>query len=577
MLLASLMPLLCALLPLVAMAQEAIERSTFRIKYIAEGAVYLDGGRAQGLNEGQKLIVEHDVAVPAAGTTNPAPPSTLVAELRVISVAASSAVCEIVSSTEPLAVGDTARIPQEVVEEQKQEQREQRLTGGREYPQLITFDSGDPVEEEARAAVPRPPSPEINRMRGRIGIEYDAILGHTNPSSTSSAVGIVARFDMTRIAGTYWDFSGYYRGRFTTISGNAQPLTITDMVNRTYHLSMTYNNPNSPWVAGGGRLYLPYAPSLDTLDGGYFGRRVSEHTSVGIFAGSTPDPTSYDYNPNQKLAGTFMNFAGGDFETTRYSATFGMAVSLIGWHANRQFGFLEAGVFFKRNFSIYDSMEVDTPHISPVNPNPPPGTASSPPTTTTSTGGLNRNYLTIRYQPNQHLELDLNDTYYRDFPTFDPQLIATGLLDKYLFQGFSGGVRVELPGRVSVYTTLGKSSASGDTSGSWNQLYGITLGELKRTGLHLDVRYSKFNSSFGSGDYKAISISRHFGETLDWELLGGLQNFNSTLTSTTNTHFITTYFDWTPGRLVFFQAGYTYQRGGTMNYDQFQVAIGKRF
>lgn len=567
---------IAAIFPAPAWAQAASEKATFRVKYIAQGAVYLDGGRAAGLKEGQRLIIERAVAKPASDSQGPVPPpSGIIVTLQVISVAASSAVCEIVSSSEQPEVGDEAHFAPEVVKEEQAQAQQQRIAGGREYPQLITFTGADPVIEEARAAVPRPPSPDINALRGWMGIEYSSIITRNSPGSTSSEIGLVARVQMTRIGGTYWDFNGYGHGRFTTISGPAAPATISDLINRTYTLSLTYNNPGSRLVAGAGRLYLPWATSLDTIDGGYVGRRMNEHTIVGVFGGSTPDPTSYDYNPNGKLAGVFANVSGGSFEDWHYSTTVGFAVGAIGWHATRDFGFLETSISYKHMFSLYDATEVDLPHS--VVTTPPSTGSTTPTTTTTSTGGLNRSYITLRFQPNTHVEFDLNDTYYRDFPTFDPQLIATGLLDRYLFQGLSGGVRVNLPEKISVYTDLGQSSASGDAQGSWNQMYGITFGEVWRTGVHADLRYTKYNSSFGSGDYKAISLSRSMGDRLEWQLIGGAQNLNSTLTSTSQTHFISTYLNLSAGKLMFFQAGYTWQRGGTMNYDQFEFTVGKRF
>ncbi|MGH9775438.1 MAG: hypothetical protein ACRD50_10885 [Candidatus Acidiferrales bacterium] len=573
--------LLVALLPSFARAQETIENITFRVKYIAQDVVYLDGGRSTGLKEGQKLIIERQPiqVPPEPANSSPPPPSGIIATLQVVSVAASSAVCQVTFSGEPIVVGDIARFaPEELKIKREQQKKIESLDGTRPYAQVITFSSGDPVIEEARASVPRPPSPEINRTRGRIGFEYDSILSHSNPSSRSSEFGMVARMDMTRIAGTYWNFSGYWRGRFTSLSGSAAPVTVNDLINRTYHLSLTYDNPNSRLVAGGGRLYLPWATSLDTIDGGYFGRRAGEHATLGIFGGSTPDPTSYDYNPNQRLAGFFVNFAGGTFETVKYSTTFGVAVSAIKWHANRQFGFSETTVSVGRKFSIYDAMEVDAPHSVLVNaPGTIPPSGGTPATTMTSTGGLNRSYVTLRYQPHPHLELDLNHYYFRDFPTFDPALIGTGLLDRFLFQGLSGGVRVSLPKRITVYTSLGRSARSGDKNSSWNQMYGVTLGQVWRTGFRADLRYSKFNSSFGSGNYKSISLSRTLFESIEWQLQCGFQNFVSPLTRTSQTHFITSFLDWSPGKLLFFQAGYTWQRGGTMNFDQLQFSAGKRF
>ena len=504
----------------------------------------MNGGSAAGLKEGQKLVVKRSIAAtqPSSDKAMPAATTGVLATLNVVSVASASAVCEIITSTAPLQVGDVAQLaPAEV----KSEAEKSQASGVRTYPQIVTFDLGDPVMTEARNSVPRPPSPEINRMRGRIGVEYGSIFVHGSPASQNMESGVVARVDMTRIGGTYWNFSGYWRGRFTSQSGGAQTATLTDLINRTYHLSLTYDNPDSRLVAGVGRLYLPWASSLDTIDGGYFGRKYGEHFRLGVFAGTTPDPSSYDYNPDGKLGGMFVNYEGGSYDDLRYTSTVGIAVSAIEWHAQRQFLFEETGIFFKRYFALYDSLQVDAPHTAVVDSSTTPGA----PVQTTGTGGINRSYLSLRFQPHPRLAFDISDTYYRDFPTFDPLLIGTGLLDRYLFQGLSAGVRIELPKRVSVYTSLGRSSRSGDTQSSLNQLYGLTFGDLLRTGLRADFRYSEFSSSFGRGNYRSVSLSRQLLESLRWELQGGFQDFASTFTSTTQSRFVNSLIDWAPGRL----------------------------
>ena len=182
----------------------------------------------------------------------------------------------------------------------------------------------------------------------------------------------------------------------------------------------------------------------------------------------------------------------------------------------------------------------------------------------------------MRYQIHPRVELNLTDTYFRDFPTFDPLLVGTGLLDRYLFQGLSGGVRVQLPKKISVYTDLGQSSRTGDKSTSGDQLYGISLGQIGKTGMQLDFHYSKFSSSFGSGTYKVGSLSRSLGESAiqysRWSPDPEHDAYH-------NRHHPLRhlYVDWSPGRQIFFEGGYTWQRGGTMNYDQFTFMVGKRF
>ena len=50
--------------------------------------------------------------------------------------------------------------------------------------------------------------------------------------------------DMTRIGGTYWNLNGYWTGRLTTNSYSGTQ-TLQNLLNRTYHLAMTYDNPHS--------------------------------------------------------------------------------------------------------------------------------------------------------------------------------------------------------------------------------------------------------------------------------------------------------------------------------------------
>jgi len=525
----------------------------FRIKYVTQGAAYLEGGRNEGLSEGMKLLVRE--SGPSSGqATNAFGPA--IAELQVSSVALSSAVTEIHNPTREVKTGDWAYLsPEDTAALVAQ----RSLSATRRYPAVVSFTDGDPLDEEARADVSRPPLPEINRTRGRIGFDYSGIASHG--SGFSSNVGLMMRTDITRINGTYWNLSGYWRGRLSSRSSTGRP-TIQDLINRTYHLGLTYDNPSSHWVAGFGRLYLPWASSLDTIDGGYFGRKLSSTTTAGIFAGSTPDPTSWSYNPDRRIGGAFVNFQGGSFEGTRYTSTSGLGISMLKSEIDRPFVFFENGIFYKRYLSVYHSLQADSPR----------GNAA----VAAPGAGISRSFLTVRLQPYSRVEFDFNHTYFRDIPTFDPQLLGTGLLDKYLFQGFSAGARVEVVKNIWVYTTLGRSNRTGDTRASLNQLYGLTLGHLPWTDIRADLHYSRFNSAFGGGSYESASLSRNFHENLRWEVLAGRQSFAS-LTSHNSSHFLTGNFEAALGPNYFVQSGYTWNRGALQNYDQWFFTFGYRF
>ena len=529
----------------------------FRVKYVAEGVAYLEGGRNDGLTEGMKLEVK--ALDPSEKTTATTSVEALpVAELELASAALSSSVGEIHNPTRPVQVGDWAYLS---TEDTQSLIAQRSLSATRKYPVVIAFSEGDTLDDEARVVVPRPPLPEINRARGRIGFDYSGVSTHDAGSGLSSNAGVMIRTDITRINGTYWNLNGFWRGRLNNQSHAGQE-TIQDLINRTYTIGLTYDNPNSKWVAGFGRLYLPWATSLDTIDGGYFGRRLTQGVTAGIFAGSSPDPTSWNYDPNRRIGGAFVNFEGGTFDNIRYTSTSGFGLGLLKWNIDRPFVFFENGIFYKRYLSIYHALQADSPSGNPQ--------VAAPGT------GISRSFLTVRLQPTTRVEFDLNHTYLRDIPTYDASLVDTGLLDKYLFQGFSGGVRVKVVKDIWVYNLLGRSNRSGDAKASWNQLYGVTVGRMPWISTRTDLHYSKFNSTFGSGSYTSLSLSRNFNDNLRWEVLGGRQSFASSTTRDIS-HFVTGSFEASLGPRYFVQSGYTWNRGVGQNYDQWMFTFGYRF
>lgn len=539
--------------------------SVFRVKYVSDGSLYIDAGRSANLQEGMKLSL-----------VNPPPDGAVsegvrfrgyehVAELKVTSVADSSSVCEIVSTNGEVRIGQLAfltadslmdrRAAESAVEEQK-------------YPIVLTFTYGDPLEEEVREVEERKQLQEspVGRIRGRIGFDYGGIK---EPGGLNSKqIGMVIQSDITNIGGTYWNFKGYWRGNMNVSSSTppgASTTTLTDLINRTYHLGFYYQNPYSPVTIGVGRLFLPWAPSLSTIDGGYLGRKITRIATVGVFAGSTPDPTSWSYNPNQHIAGTFVNFESGDFEHTRIYSTAGIAVTSIQWKVARQFAFFENNFSWKRYVSFYSSLQADAARVSPL------VNGGSNPT------GISQSYSSLHFQPFRRVGFGVNHNYFRSLPTYDPQLLGTGLLDQYLFQGFSGDVRVELVRHITVYSSLGKSKATTDKRNSLNQAFGITVPNIWKTGLLADAHYSKFDSSFGSGKYTSVSLSKNLSDAFHIQLLGGHQTFNSTLTSNNHSNFVNAVADWNVGPRYFLEGNFGWYRGTSMNYQQWSTVFGYRF
>src|SRR4030042_4255720 len=122
-------------------------RTEFKVKYVAEGAVYLDGGREAGLSEGHKLTITRQ----AAGSS-----PVILAQLTVVSVASTSAVCEITTASGEVAIGDVASLVEADAQALKSKQAADESL---KYTQVVTFTEGNPLEEEGGRHLPRPQLP----------------------------------------------------------------------------------------------------------------------------------------------------------------------------------------------------------------------------------------------------------------------------------------------------------------------------------------------------------------------------------------------------------------------------------
>jgi hypothetical protein len=552
---------------LTARAQQSEKPAVFRIKYLSDDSVYLAAGHNAGIEEGMKLSVVKpppdgaiDNGIRFRGLEH-------IAELQVITVADSSSICAILSTSGELRVGQLAFLTVDSVKERRETETADETD---KYPIVVGFTYGDPLDDEVRQSDEKKILQEspVGRIRGRFGFDY----GGTTESGgfSSRQMGMVINADMTFIGGTYWSFTGYWRGNLNSSSSGpaatgTNTTTLTDLINRTYHLSFTYDSPYSPNKIGVGRLFLPWAPSLSTIDGAYFGRKISRKVTVGAFAGSTPDPTSWTYNPDQHIAGSFVNYESGDFDHTRIFSTAGLAMTSIQWRVMRQFAFFENNFSWKRFITFYNSLQADEARVSPL-----PNGGSNP-------TGVSQSFSSLHFQPLRRLSFGINHNYFRNLPTFDPKLISTGLLDQFLFQGFSGDVRVELPKRITLYTSLGKSKVTGDQKSSLNQGYGISFGNLLKTGLNADLHYSKFNSSFGSGQYESFSLSKSLTEALRIQFVTGRQTIVSNFSTNSNSDFVNAVADWNIGPRYFLEGNYGWYNGTALKYQQWSTVFGYRF
>jgi len=522
----------------------------FPIRFVNGDVVYLEGGSAAGLKEGMRLSVKRPGPGQSALQANP------VAELVVLSVASTSAACEIVRREVTLQAGDQAFVSLQDLETSNAAAIESEA-----FAQIVEFDAGgDPLEEELRARVPKAPLSEVNRFQGRIGFEEDSVFDRSGAGQNSHQQGITFRFDFTRIGDSYWNLEGYWRARISATKRSLDQQPITDVLQRVYQFGLRYGNPRSRLVMGFGRVLVPWASSLSTLDGGYVGVRLNRTVTVGSFAGTTPDPTAWNYDPDRQLLGVFASLDRGSFEHAHYALTGGVAVSRLSWEPERQFAFVENGILLGRKLSLHHNVEADYRSVDRF--------------ASTRAVSLTRSFATLRYQPVERLSLDLSHNYFRVLPTPDERLIVTQQVDNLLFRGLNAGARLEIVRGLTAYGSAGQSGRSGDGKMSWNRMGGVSV-QVPRTGLRAEARYSRFSGTVGAGNYRSVLLRRETSQRFRIEVEGGDQTFEGLFMSS-RTWYGTGSMDVYAGRFIFGFRGTRYH-GSAQKYDQLRTSVDFRF
>ena len=543
-----------------------IARRSFNVKYIVGDTVYINGGANSGLRAGMDLAIVGSNHATQMDDRNQ-DQHGLVASVRVIGVAATSAITEVNKGGNEIRVGDTAELaPKDVGTALTNAQTASHGELARAWLPAGEITESSSAADKAgssslRSSEPPENAPEM-RVTGRVGFDFSGISSYGSTPGTSTQRGVSVRSDMTHLFGTHWNLEGYWRGRLNRHSQFQEP-TIEESLNKTYTMQLYYDNPQSKWAAGMGRLYLPWAVSLDTIDGGYLGRKLPLGVTAGVFAGSTPDLNSWNYQPNHRTGGSFINLQGGNYEKVHYSSTTGFALNSIGWKLDRPNLFFENEASYKGVLSIYHSLIADSALGASTK-----GMRLGP--------GISHSYFTAHLQPDRRMSFDLYHNYFRDVPTATTTIVGTGLVDKLLFQGISAGVHVRPTRDITLYTTLGESSKTGDLHRSLNQMYGASWSEIAHSGIRADFHYSKFKSNFGDGSYSAFSLSRQVTNRAFWNLQVGKQDLLSRYTNNYSSMYLADSVDINIGRRSYLQSGYTYVNGATLNYRQWYFSWGIR-
>ena len=296
------------------------------VTYVSGTTAYLATGSRDGVWQNSRVVVLHKGAI--------------VAELKVKFLSSHSAACDIVSSTEPVAIYDSVRFSK--------------------------------APKDSMTAVAKRPSfsPQQSTLRqlgirGRVGISYQYVAGAPDTAGKRSTISQPAAdifVNGVNVAGSPISFALDARTRVTysLLPGGTSS---TDQMMRVYQANATWMNPSSGTHVTAGRQYVSALSTISLFDG-VTAEVDKAHWSYGGVGGYQPDPVTMGYSNQVLEYGAFAQLHAGPVTAenaataARWSVTLGGIDSYDNGAINREFMFVQ-GFYADPHLTMFATQEVD--------------------------------------------------------------------------------------------------------------------------------------------------------------------------------------------------------------------------
>jgi hypothetical protein len=455
--------------PVAAPAATSDSTRMAAITYISGSSLYVNAGRADGVREGMVLDVVRG--------------SGVIASIRAVFLSSHSSSCDVVSSTEPPAVGDSVRYHPAV-----------------EPIAVAAYDSNATraTERTRRRAWQRP-------VRGHAGIRYLRIAQPGIDGAATTQPSADVHIEATGLGGTPVGFVIDGRGR-RTIGGLGT--SIANGQTLVYEASMSLANDASGTRISAGRQYSAALSPVSLFDG--ITAEVNRaRWAMGLFSGVQPDVATMSFSTAVREMGGYLQLHSEPASTVPWSMTAGGVESRDLGELNREFGFAQLTAS-GRFVTLYATQEVDVNRGWKR-------TAGEPAVSPTSSFATVQIRLADWLSLNSGVDNRRNVRLYRDFVSPETEF------DDAFRQGMWGGANLTVIHRIRIGADArtNRGGAAGESS-----FYTGTFGIDPTTGLGLEARArsTRFRTDRTEGWLHSWSAGTSPWDIVRLEVNGGLRS-----------------------------------------------------
>jgi len=460
---------------------------SFTVKYRSASNVYLDAGRAAGLDVGDRLRV-------VAGQAT-------VAEMEVVYAAEQSASCKVLSETRPVKAGDVALL----------------LTRAPGAPAVAGTSA--PPATPTPAAAPAASSPVAYpsaqaaaapraRLVGGASIGYYQSWDRSGSAFDYSERTARVDLGLYDIGGQPLSFTLRARSRRNDRSQALSDRTpLTQNTDRLYELALRYE-PRSDRIAfelGRVGIYRFFV-GVGYLDGGILRFRPADNVQLGAFAGRIADIDALGLQGAGQRYGGFVRLApGGRYANGAYDVALAFARETAAGEVSREYLSLESRFGGGRRWSLFQRAELDI-----------------------NTGWrqdlTGKSYQLTNVALSGNLRLASSTWAFvsydglRNYRYYQNRLLPPEQFDDLLHQGLRAGLNYSRPGGFGATAGFGMSLKQPDPrypeldlANAYSFNAGVRHANFLSSGLSVGLDGAGFSNGYTDGGVLSVRAGRSFG------------------------------------------------------------------
>jgi hypothetical protein len=484
----------------------------FTVKYRSAASAYLDAGRAEGLDVGDRLRI-------VAGTTT-------IAELEVAYVAELSASCKVLSETRPVQAGDVARLVASPARTTKNDHDTDTDAAASETPAATAASAGSAAVSETRLAH-SPSRLPWGRLRGAASFGY--LRSWDRTASALDFQQRTARLDLgvDEIAGQPLSFRLRARSRQDVRARTLSSRTPrNERADRLYEFTLRFEPLGEPVAVELGRIGMYRFVGIGYLDGAIVRLRPRPGVQVGAFGGRRIEIAGSSFDGIGRSFGAFVRLApAGRYVRGGYDVLLAYARDNAEGDISREYLSLESSFGNGSRWSLFQRAELDLNRGWRQEL-----TGEGYQLSNVSLSGNLR--LTRSAWAFLSYDGRRNYRYYRN------RLVPEEVFDDLLHQGLRAGVNIARPGGFGATAGFGMSLKEPDPrhpelniANAYSFNAGVRHANLFSSGLSAGLNGSGFTNGYADGGLVSANLGWSLGRGHMMDLSCGYSLYRVTQTA----------------------------------------------